>query len=478
MTKLEKLRARLAEVREELRELAEVDADELTEEQDTRMSSLEHELEHEVDGDTRGLLADIEREERREAILERAAGASARATEAGDDRGVPNVTRGRDGRERMDLAMRWDARPGELRDAALAVVEERVPEEYREHVERLVRSDDKFGNRARHIIRFADETYERAFGKILADPEGFSLDADERNAIAIGTNSQGGYMVPTHLDPTVLLTNDGTLNPFRRIATVVQLTPADGNVWNGVTSAGVTAGDAGGELVEVGDNSPEFDGPSIPLHKAHAFVGASIEATQDIGGLAGTIVRLLNDARDRLDSQRFAVGTGTNQPTGVVTALLADTNVHVEVATQGALVAADVYKLDAELPARFDQTARYLGHKRIEHTIRQFGTDDPNFTANMLPGNIPGLLGNEFVRSSEVPYTTATNAVNALLTLGDFSNFYIVEKMGMSVEFIPHLFGTTNNRPIGRRGWYAYWRRGSDVVVNNAFRLLVDPDTT
>ena len=44
--------------------------------------------------------------------------------------------------------------------------------------------------------------------------------------------------MPFTLDPTVLLTNDGTANPYRAIARTVTTTT---DSWNGVTSAGVTA---------------------------------------------------------------------------------------------------------------------------------------------------------------------------------------------------------------------------------------------
>ena len=48
----------------------------------------------------------------------------------------------------------------------------------------------------------------------------------------------------------------------------------------------------------------------------------------------------------------------------------------------------------------------------------------------------------------------------------------IVDRIGLSVELIPHLFGA-NQRPTGQRGLYAYWRISSKVVDANAFRALI-----
>ncbi|MFG1959101.1 phage major capsid protein, partial [Nonomuraea sp. NPDC049028] len=58
-----------------------------------------------------------------------------------------------------------------------------------------------------------------------------------------------------------------------------------------------------------------------------------------------------------------------------------------------------------------------------------------------------------------------------VLLAGDFTQFCIIDRVGSTVEFIPHLFGT-NRRPTGQRGWYAYKRTSSDVLVPDAFRLL------
>jgi hypothetical protein len=58
-----------------------------------------------------------------------------------------------------------------------------------------------------------------------------------RAALNLGVAS-GGYLLPFVLDPTIVLTNNASANPYRRISNVKTTTS---NTWNGVTSAGVTA---------------------------------------------------------------------------------------------------------------------------------------------------------------------------------------------------------------------------------------------
>jgi HK97 family phage major capsid protein len=99
-----------------------------------------------------------------------------------------------------------------------------------------------------------------------------------------------------------------------------------------------------------------------------------------------------------------------------------------------------------------------------------------SFSGELPEGTTSRILGRPVVESDDAPaVASTTSAVENRLIYGDFSNYYIVDKPGsMSVEAIPHLFGTTNNRPIGARGFYAYWRTGADSVNDKAFRLLQD----
>ena len=69
---------------------------------------------------------------------------------------------------------------------------------------------------------------------------------------------------------------------------------------------------------------------------------------------------------------------------------------------------------------------------------------------------------------------TSTSNPIGLAVVGDFSNYVIARRGGMSVELVPTLFDVTNNRPTGQRGWFAYARIGGNSVNDLGFRLLVN----
>ena len=71
--------------------------------------------------------------------------------------------------------------------------------------------------------------------------------------------------------------------------------------------------------------------------------------------------------------------------------------------------------------------------------------------------------------------TALSTVTNPALVYGDFDGYVIADRIGLAVEFVPQLFSTGNGLPNGRRGWYAHWRVGGDVVSNSNFVLSVNP---
>ena len=108
--------------------------------------------------------------------------------------------------------------------------------------------------------------------------------------------------------------------------------------------------------------------------------------------------------------------------------------------------------------------------------MKRLGTAiSSQFSGDLTMPTSERWLGRPVVESDDAPTTQTTTANDNEIVFGDFSNYLIIDKPGsMSVEFIPHLFSTSNGRPTGERGMYFRWRTGSDTVNNGAFRLLVD----
>lgn len=323
---------------------------------------------------------------------------------------------------------------------------------------------------ARKLAVRSTDAYERGWLKVMSGNATFLTD-EERAAVAVGTSTQGGLLVPTHLDPTIILTNTGSANAIRQIARVVTLTT--GNTWNGVSTAGVTASwDA--ELAEVSDDSPTFVKPSIPTYKAQAFVQASVEALEDIASLGADVLMMFADARDRLEGAAHATGSGSGQPTGIFTAITGSQSVTSTTAATIGLV--DLLALKRKPGIRFRNNGTFIMNSVYGDAVRQLGsTMGASYTVDANAANTELLLGRPVIETDDAPTTQTTTVKDPEIIFGDFSQFVLVDMPGsMAVQYVPVLFNTANNLPDGRVGWYAHWRHGSDSVADEAFAVLLD----
>jgi HK97 family phage major capsid protein len=118
--------------------------------------------------------------------------------------------------------------------------------------------------------------------------------------------------------------------------------------------------------------------------------------------------------------------------------------------------------------------ASWLANRNIYNLVRQFDTSGGADMWERIGADVPPLLMGRPALEAEAMdsgFDASATANNYLAVFGDFENYVIADRVGMSVEFIPHLMGA-NQRPAGKRGWYAWYRVGADSVNDAAFRLL------
>jgi HK97 family phage major capsid protein len=326
-------------------------------------------------------------------------------------------------------------------------------------LESLIKRDASIAQR---VWQTSNPVYERAFFKKAANR---SLSTEEERVLSIsgGSGTEGNLAVPVTLDPTLILTADIAVSPLRRISRVVTIS---GNVWQGIASDGIVASyDA--EMTETDDDSPTLSQPEIEVEKAQAFVPFSIEIGEDWGALRSEMTRAFAEAKASLEADKFlnGAGSGSSEPEGLLTGA---TNL---VGFGGTLEEGDLFTLIDALPDRYQDNASILMSRGIASLVRQLGSSDNGLWAESLQVGIPPrLLGYPVYLTSGLDSTVGTG--DNVAVIGDFSRFVIVDRVGLNVELVPHLFGTARNYPNGMRGLYAYWRNSSGVVDANAFRVL------
>ena len=374
---------------------------------------------------------------------------------------------------------------GVMRSRALAGIErgdaQGVSDEARQNATALVDGLSRNPAVLRMALLTGSPAYRSAFEKILERPQDFHafltpeeadayrMAADIHRTALSDTAANGGYAIPFLLDPSIILTNAGSANPMRQIATIKQGTS---NKWNGVTSAGVTA-EWKAEGSQAADASPTIAQPSITAYLADAYVFGSYEVFQDTN-LAAELPMLIADAKDRLEADANVVGSGSGAPFGAITSVTAVTSSRVSPTTGGVFTSsssADVFKVEAQVPARWRAKASWISNISTYDIIRQMSplAQGSTFLVSMMDGLPDKLKGHRMYEATSV-VSTVTTGSNILLC-GDFSQYYLYDRVGMNVEYVPNVFGA-NGRPTGQRGWIAWWRNGGDVVAPDAFRVL------
>lgn len=397
--------------------------------------------------------------------------------EAGATFGAPHVIVRSDPFDLSDLNV--TSSPQEFRSKALGAIEatgDAIDDVEQGQAEKVVRSLGS--DVAQRVVLTGSPQYREAFA--IAATRGLGACTDpQRQALeraASLTSGAGGYAVPFTLDPTVIQTQARSTNPFRQISTVKQINT---NVWHGVSSAGVTASwDA--EAAEVSDDTPTLTQPTITCYKGQVFVPFSVEIGGDWAGIEAELRSEFMVAKDNLEGNAFAVGTGSSQPVGITKALDGGSS-EIAPTTAETFALADVYKVESALEARYRANASWIANKVVYNAVRQFDTGGGNGLWERLGAGQPAqLLGYNAYECSDMdgvlPDAAAT-ADNFLMVLGDFRNYVIVDRVGMSVELVPHLFHTSNNLPKGQRGLLAWWRVGADSVNDAAFAMLSIPTT-
>ncbi len=338
-------------------------------------------------------------------------------------------------------------------------------------------TDDYFRGWQKHM---SGNQYAMTEAERFALSKGFDGYSSEERAMTGGTGASGGYFVPIYIDPTMIITGAGATNPFRRISTVKTIGPAFGG-WYGATAAQVTAAWTG-EGAVAPDNTPTVSQPNIPIWMAEASVTASFAAFEDIADLSSDVASLFIDAKNNLEAIAFTTGSGSSQPTGVVTAVAAVGGSRVAPGTGGSVSIGDPFLVQNALPERFQNydwgseagaSLAWTCNVVVANKIRALALTQNSansYWTDLAAGVAPKLLGAPLYRAGSMSSSLTTG--QDVLLYGDFSRYYIIDRIGFSMEFIPNTFDQATGRPNASRAYIAHWRQGANAVDTNAFRVL------
>ena len=281
------------------------------------------------------------------------------------------------------------------------------------------------------------------------------------NVMSEGVDADGGYLVPEEFERQIV-TGLEEANVIRSIAKVIT-TSAERKIPIAAThsTAQWTA-----ENAAYTESNPTFAQKTIDAFKLTDLVKVSIELLQDSmfdleSYIAGEFARAFGVAEE----EAFCVGSGTGRPTGIFLETGGGT-IGVTAGSAANITVDNVIDLVYALKSPYRRNAVFLMRDVTVSGLRKLKDSNGAYLwqPSVQAGQPDRLLGYPLYTS---PYAPAVAAGALPIAFGDFSNYWIADRMGRSVQRLNELYAGN-----GQVGFLATERVDAKVILAEGIQLL------
>lgn len=303
----------------------------------------------------------------------------------------------------------------------------------------------------------ASDAYRQAFWNSMRNRMSYEV----QNALSIGTDSEGGYLVPDEYEKKLVESLEDEVF-FRTLATVIRTSSGDRKIPI-VTSKGEAAWiDEGGQFPESDDS---FGQTSIGAYKLATMIKVSDELLNDsVFSIEQYISKEFGRRIGTKEEEAFFIGDGSGKPTGLFHSTggaetgvtVANTNITFD----------DVMDLYYSLRAPYRNKAVWLLNDSTVKAIRKLKDGNGNYIwqPSVKEGEPDRILNRPYRTSIYVPEIAAGNRVMAF---GDYSHYWIADRQGRSFKRLNELYATT-----GQVGFLASERVDGKLILSEAVKTL------
>ena len=282
------------------------------------------------------------------------------------------------------------------------------------------------------------------------------------NALQIGTDSEGGYLVPDEYERTLVEALEEE-NVFRQMAKVIQTSSGDRKI-PVVASKGTASWiDEEGAFPESDDS---FGQVSIGAYKLGTMIKVSEELLNDsVFDLQSYISREFARRIGAKEEEAFFTGNGTGKPLGILAATGgAETGVTAASAT--AVTADELIDLFYSLKSPYRKKSVWVLNDSTIKSIRKLKDTNGQYLwqPSLVAGTPDTILGRPVKTSAYMP---AIAAGAKTIAFGDFSYYWIADRQGRSFKRLNELFAAT-----GQVGFLASQRVDGRLILAEAVKVL------
>lgn len=248
--------------------------------------------------------------------------------------------------------------------------------------------------------------------------------------LVVGTATAGGNTVPTSFVRALYDYLEVYSGMRRTRATIITTTGGEKLEFPKVTTGGTAALVLEGSAIAEAD--PAFGKMTLDAYKYGQLLQYSFELSQDTGvDLLGFAARDFGRALGRVTDTAYVLGTGSNQPQGIMTAMGTGDTGGTGVA--GVPTFDNLINLVYSVNEEYRLNAQWLMRDATAAAIRKLKDSDGQYLwqPSQQVGTPDRLLGFEVVTDPNV----AATGVNAnSVAFGDFSTFYIRDVGSVRIE--------------------------------------------
>lgn len=303
----------------------------------------------------------------------------------------------------------------------------------------------------------ASDKYRRSFWNAMRQKNFY----DVENALQVGTDSEGGYLVPDEFERTLVDALEEE-NFFRNIATVIQTSSGDRKI-PVVASKGEAAWiDEEGAFPESDDT---FGQVSIGAYKVGTMIKVSDELLNDSAfNLEAYISKEFGRRIGSKEEEAFFVGNGTGKPAGILGATGGAAN---GTTTSTANISFDdVMDLFYAVKSPYRKKSVWVLNDTTVKALRKLKDNNGNYIwqPSVQAGQPDMILNRPYHTSSYVPEVAAGKKVMAF---GDFSYYWIADRQGRSFKRLNELYAAN-----GQVGFLASQRVDGRLILAEAVKTM------
>ena len=306
--------------------------------------------------------------------------------------------------------------------------------------------------------RGSDE-YRSAFWTAMRNRGGhFSV----QNALQIGTDSEGGYLVPDEYERTLVDALQEE-NKLRTLCKIIRTSSGDRKI-PVVASKGTASWID--EEAAYPESDDSFGQVSIGAYKLATMIKVSEELLNDsVFDLPSYIAREFARRIGAAEEDAFFNGNGTGKPLGVL-AETGGAEVGVTASAAATFTADEIFDLFYSLKAPYRRSAVFVMNDATVKALRKLKDNNGQYLWQPgLTAGAPNTLLNRPVYTSA--FMPALEAGAKSVLFGDLSYYWVADRQGRSFRRLGELFA-----PTGQVGFLATQRVDGRLILPEAVKVM------